>query len=212
MAQLPNLGGLALRPCQVPTGAGDGKKQKTDNPERDLQDLWRGIIRKVKEYQTQGGGDFFRALIEELNRKYTGLITPDYDVEFKVVEGDTSQEQQRNARQVILKAFKQLTQKRRAENQPVLGPAKVQKRLTADQAARQRNAQQSQHMEEDREDDAPAHFRDAQMFVSPQPWSGMLNATDSDRKGDLERKSPPQLAALVAKRDADGGRCCAADQ
>lgn len=212
MAQLPDLGRLALRPFTVPTGAGDGKKQKTDNPERDLKALWNVITNKVEKYQNAGSGDFFKALVAELNRRYPGLITSDLDVNFKALRGATSAEKQREAKRVIMQVFRELTKKRRAEALPVLAPAKAQKRPTADQAARQRNAQQSQHLDEDREGDAPRHFSDERTFVEPQPWPARPDTTDQDRQGDLRRKSPPELNALVAKRDADGGRCCAANQ
>jgi len=213
MAQLPDLGRLALRPRTVPTGAGDGKKQKTDNPERDLKALWNVIINKVEAYQNAGSGDFFKAFVAELNRRYPGLIPDPGTVDFKRVPGATNAEKQREAKRVIMQVFKELTKKRRAEALPVLGPAaKAQKKPTADQAARQRNAQQSQHLDEDRESDAPRHFSDERTFVEPQPWPARPDTTDQDRQGDLRRKSPPELNALVAKRDADGGRCCAANQ
>lgn len=212
--QLPNLGGLALRPCKVPTGAGEGKKQKTDKAERDLQDLWRRIIAKVQEYAAQGGGAFFRALVEELNRRVPGLIPEPSRVDFNALkEGATSQEKQKLAKELIEAVYKELRKKRRREDLPVLGPPKVQKRPAADQATMRRNAQQSRHMETDREDDAAGHFRNAQNFVDPPPWpSGPATTEELERRGDLRRKSPEELAELVSRRDPDGGRCCAMDQ
>jgi hypothetical protein len=213
MAQLPDLGRLALRPRTVPTGAGDGKKQKQDNPERDLIVWWGYIIKKVFEYENAGGGAFFQELVPELNRRYPGLIPKPSEVDWKRIPGATNAEKQREAKRVITQVFRELTKKRRAEGLPVLGPAKAQKKKpTADQAARQRNAQQSQHLDGDRESDAPRHFSDERTFVEPQPWPTRPDTTDQDRQGDLRRKSPPELNALVAKRDADGGRCCAANQ
>ena len=199
--QLPNLSGLALRPCKVPTGAGDGKKQKTNKAERDLQDTWRRITARVVEYRTQGGNTFFALLVEELNRRVPGLIPEASRVDFNALkEGATSEEKQKLARVLIEKVYKDLVKKRRREDQPVPGAPKTQKRPTADQAARQRNAQQSQHMATDRESDAAGHFRNAQNFVDPRPWPKNAPATteEHERRGDLVRKSPEELAALRA--------------
>lgn len=217
MAQLPDLGRLALRPSVVSTGvAGQGKKQKTDDPKRDLRELWAFIIDKVFAFQDLGGKDFLRAFMGVLNAEHPGLITPppDLRVDFQVLGLPTPQANMRKAREVISATYVALTKKRREEGKSILRRAK-KARVAPDPSLleRQRNAMRSTHMEDDRNDDAQGHFADAERFEDPPPPPDPRDEPfdDAQRRMDRIRKWPPALDGLVDKRDADGRRCCATD-
>ena len=218
MAQLPNLGRLALRPSVVSTGVvGQGKKQKTDNPERALRELWAKIIDKVVEFQDQNSADFLQALILALNTAHPGLITPapDLKVNFGVLGLATSQANMQRAREVIVETFRAVTKKRKRDGASVLErPKKAKAAPNPSLLERQRNAMQSVHMDDDRDDDAGGHFADAEHFVDPPPPPPNPQDEpfdDAQRRKDRIRKWPPELDRMVDKRDPDGRRCCATD-
>lgn len=218
MAQLPNLGRLALRPSVVPTGVvGQGKKQKTYNPEQDLKALWVWIINEVNKFESQNSADFFSALISALNTAHPGLITPlpDLRVNGTVLGLPTRQANMQRAREVILATYRAVTQKRKRDGASILAwPKKAKAAPDASQLERQRNAMQSVRMDDDREDGQDGHFADATNFEDPPPPPPNPqdeSFDDAQRRQDRIRKWPPELARLVVKRDPDGRRCCATD-
>lgn len=216
MAQLPNLGRLALRPSVVPTGVvGKGKKQKTYNPEQDLKALWAWIMDEVAKFKGQNSADFIKALIHALNTMHPGLITPDLRVNASVLGLATSQANMQRAREVIVETFRAVTKKRKRDGASVLEwPKKAKAAPNPSLLARQRNAMQSVHMDDDREDDWGGHFADAEHFVDPPPPPPNPqdeSFDDAQRRKDRIRKWPPGLDRLVDKRDPDGKRCCATD-
>lgn len=214
MAQLPNLGRLALRPSVVPTGVvGQGKKQKTYNPEQALKAFWAGIIKKVDELEDQNSADFLRALIHALNTAHPGLIT-NLQVNASVLGLPTSQANMQRAREVILETHRALTEKRKRDGASILArPKKAKAAPDASQLERQRNATKSVRMDDDREDDQDRHFADAEHFEDPPPPPNPQDESfdDAQRRQDRIRKWPPELSRLVVKRDPDGRRCCATD-
>ena len=223
--QIPNLGRLSLRPVIARIGAGQqSKRPRVTGPARVSVDaLWKRIQAKV---DAMGGAlaSWLLQFINQANNDHPGIIQ-DVDgtlmVNASVFGHNTVTDDDENwkaALAYLTELEAQINEAAAARNQPTTLPRRRGSRpVHPNQLARQQNAQQSEHMEDDQGDAMPAHFKNADNFTDPAPWpsEGNRTAIQDEEKRDLENKWHPAnkfLARLKEKPQDDPGCCSKLDE